>query len=98
MPNILHPTEMQDKNRYFLAKNIRTSVFIHKKILFKYINLFKERYRIHHVYWLPREDREVFSSRVSENLAPSSLGVSVHAWKRFPYIALGTMKNSLRYI
>ena len=30
---------------------------------------------------------------VPENLAPSSLGVSVHAWKRFSYLALGAMKN-----
>ena len=44
---------------------------------------------------LPREDREIFSLCVPENLTPSSLGVSVHAWKMFPYLALGAMKNPL---
>ena len=41
------------------------------------------------------QDWEIFSSRVPENLAPSSLGVSVHARKRFPDLALGAMKNPL---
>ena len=44
---------------------------------------------------LPRRNRENFTSRAPENLAPSSLGVSVLAWKRFPYLALGAMKNPL---
>ena len=42
---------------------------------------------------LRREDREIFSSRVPENLAPSSLGVSVHAWKKLPYLALGEKQD-----
>ena len=41
------------------------------------------------------QDREIFSLRVPENLAPSSLGVSVHARKRFPDLAHGAMKNNL---
>ena len=37
------------------------------------------------------------SSRVPENVAPSSLGVSVHARKRFADLALGAMNNPLYF-
>ena len=49
--------------------------------------------RIRHVSLV--QDREIFSSHVPENLAPSSLSVSVHARKRFPDLALGAMTNPL---
>ena len=81
------------ENRYFLAKNQLERLFLYKVNNFK-VNQPLQR-KIYDSSCLPREDREVFSSRVPENLAPSSLGVSVHAWKRFPYLALGAMKNPL---